>query len=253
MPSLFASDALLPNGWARDVLVEWDDNGKITRVAPSAEAASATRAAGPLLPGMPNVHSHAFQRAMAGLTEHTGGAAGDDFWTWREAMYRSVDLLGPDDVEAIAALAFAEMLETGFTRVGEFHYLHHDPAGRPYADPAELATRIIAAAVSTGIGLTLLPAFYAHANLVRVRRQSVGCDNSSDHGCVIQHRKRRVTDRHWMDCDFTWRRRHRDTPPEQRCTVPAVALRARAHRQRGRWTASASFAGAARRIHHYQP
>ncbi len=79
-------------------------------------------------------------------------------------MYRSVHRLGPDDVEAISALAFAEMLESGFTRVGEFHYLHHDPAGRPYADPAELATRIIAAAASTGIGLTLLPAFYAHAN-----------------------------------------------------------------------------------------
>src|SRR4029079_12837991 len=105
------------------------------------------------------LHSHAFQRAMAGLTEHTDGSAGDDFWSWREAMYQSGDLCGPDDVGAVAALAFAEMLETGFTRVGEFHYLHHDPAGRPYANPAELASRIIAAAESTRTGLTLLPAF----------------------------------------------------------------------------------------------
>jgi formimidoylglutamate deiminase len=163
MTHLWFSSALLPGGWSAAVRLTLSD-GIITRVETGAEPAAGDERHGVAIPGLPNLHSHAFQRAMAGLTEHRAGAAGDDFWTWRQAMYRSVDRLGPDDVEAIAALAFAEMLETGFTRVGEFHYLHHDPAGRPYADPAELATRIVAAAASTGIGLTLLPVFYAHAN-----------------------------------------------------------------------------------------
>jgi formimidoylglutamate deiminase len=163
MTRLWFSSALLPGGWSAAVRLTLSD-GLIARVETGAEPAAGDERHGVAIPGLPNVHSHAFQRVMAGLTEHTDALAGDDFWTWREAMYRSVDHLGPDDVEAVAALAFAEMLETGFTRVGEFHYLHHDPAGRPYADPAELATRIIAAAASTGIGLTLLPAFYAHAN-----------------------------------------------------------------------------------------
>ena len=115
------------------------------------------------VPGMPNVHSHAFQRAMAGLTE-IAGPGEDSFWTWRELMYRFLERLGPDDIEAISAFAFMEMLETGFTRVGEFHYLHHDPKGVPYADVAELTHRIVAAAQRSGIGLTLLPVLYAHAN-----------------------------------------------------------------------------------------
>jgi formiminoglutamate deiminase len=163
MTHLWFSSALLPGGWSAAVRLTLSE-GIITRVETGADPAVGDERHGVAIPGLPNLHSHAFQRAMAGLTEHGDRAARDDFWTWREAMYRFVDRLGPDDVEAIAALAFAEMLETGFTRVGEFHYLHHDPTGRPYADPAELATRIIAAAASTGFGLTLLPAFYAHAN-----------------------------------------------------------------------------------------
>ncbi len=163
MIHLWFPSALLPEGWAVAVRLTLSD-GIITRVETNAQPSAGDERHGIALPGLPNLHSHAFQRAMAGLTEHGDGAGRDDFWTWREAMYRFVDRLGPDDMEAIAALAFAEMLETGFTRVGEFHYLHHDPAGLPYADPAELATRIIAAAASTGIGLTLLPTFYAHAN-----------------------------------------------------------------------------------------
>lgn len=113
------------------------------------------------LAGMPNLHSHAFQRGIAGLTEKRG-QTGDSFWTWRTLMYRFVELLTPDDLEAIAAQAYMEMLEAGFTHVGEFHYLHRDHDGRPYADPAEMSTRIIAAASDVGIGLTLLPVFYAH-------------------------------------------------------------------------------------------
>ncbi len=112
---------------------------------------------------MANVHSHAFQRAMAGLTE-VRGPTGDTFWTWREAMYRFVGRMTPDDVEAVAAQLYVEMLEAGFTRVGEFHYLHHDRDGRPYANRAEMAERIAAAAATADIGLTLLPVFYAHAD-----------------------------------------------------------------------------------------
>ena len=113
------------------------------------------------LPGMVNLHSHAFQRGMAGLAERAG--TGDDsFWTWRDVMYRFLDHLTPDDVEAIATLAYVEMLEAGFTRVVEFHYLHHDANGRPYANVAEMAERIAAAASATGIRLTLLPVLYTH-------------------------------------------------------------------------------------------
>src|SRR5690348_14759770 len=113
------------------------------------------------LPGMPNLHSHAFQRGMAGLTERRG--PGDDsFWTWRQLIYRFVGRLSPDDVEAITAFAYMEMLEQGFTSVGEFHYVHHDVDGAPYADLAEMATRIAAAAAQTGIGMTLLPVLYTN-------------------------------------------------------------------------------------------
>jgi formimidoylglutamate deiminase len=163
MTQLWFSSALLPGGWSDAVRLIVSD-GIILRVETGVEPTSDDERHEFALPGLPNLHSHAFQRAMAGLAEHSNGGVHDDFWTWREAMYQSIDRLEPDDVEAVSALAFAEMLETGFTRVGEFHYLHHDPAGRPYADPAELATRIAAAAGSSGIGLTLLPVFYAHAN-----------------------------------------------------------------------------------------
>ena len=113
------------------------------------------------LPGMVNLHSHAFQRGMAGLAERAG--SGDDsFWTWREVMYRFLDHLTPDDVEVIATMAYVEMLEAGYTRVCEFHYLHHDIDGAPYANIAEMAERIAAAAHATGIGLTLLPVLYSH-------------------------------------------------------------------------------------------
>jgi formiminoglutamate deiminase len=111
------------------------------------------------VPGLPNLHSHAFQRAMAGLTERRGREA-DSFWTWREQMYRFVERLTPDDLEAIAAYAYMEMLEAGFTWVAEFHYLHHQPDGRPYDNVAEMSERIVAAADAVGIGLTLLPVLY---------------------------------------------------------------------------------------------
>ncbi|WP_191085187.1 formimidoylglutamate deiminase [Roseococcus microcysteis] len=159
MRKLLFAHALLPEGWRREVLVTLDATGRISSVEPDATGGEYQHAIA--LPGLPNLHSHAFQRGMAGLTEQAG-ANEDSFWTWRELMYRFLGQLTPEDVEALATLAYAEMLETGFTRVGEFHYLHHDAEGRPYANPAEMAARIAGAADATGIHLTLLPSFYAH-------------------------------------------------------------------------------------------
>ena len=169
MPSLHAADALLPSGWAREVLLEWNEAGMLTRVDPGTPAGNAPRAAGALLPGMSNVHSHAFQRAMAGLAEMRGHPT-DDFWTWREEMYRLVSLVEPEDIEAIAAHLYIEMLRHGYTTVAEFHYLHNDRDGNRYDDPAELANSIAGAAAASGIALTLLPVLYAHGGF---RHQSL--------------------------------------------------------------------------------
>ena len=161
---LFAAEALLPEGWRKNVLIEIEA-GHIKSVASGmgdATPEGAERLGGPLIPGMGNVHSHAFQRAMAGLTERSG-PGGDNFWAWRELMYRFLERITPEDNEAIAAQLYIEMLKSGYTAVAEFHYLHHDEKGHAYANPAEMAERIMAAAGSAGIGLTLLPVYYAHA------------------------------------------------------------------------------------------
>lgn len=158
--TLFAERALLASGWARNARVTMRA-GRIAEITQDTAPQVGDASVGVLLPGLPNLHSHAHQRGMAGLVEHRGPSA-DSFWTWRELMYRFCDRMSPEAFEAIAAMAYAEMLEGGFTRVGEFHYLHHDLDGRPYADPAEMSTRVAAAAEQTGIGLTLLPVFYAH-------------------------------------------------------------------------------------------
>jgi formiminoglutamate deiminase len=156
--TLFFDRALLPGGWARNVRIDVND-GEIRSVTADTGADGAERIAGIAVPGLPNLHCHAFQRAMAGLAERRG-PANDSFWTWREVMYRFLAQLTPDDVEAIATFAYMEMLETGFTTVTEFHYLHHDHDGRPYSDLGEMASRIATAAQFTGIGLTLLPSLY---------------------------------------------------------------------------------------------
>lgn len=160
MASVFFQQALVPGGWARDVRIMLAD-GHIEAVQAGAQRQPGDDVAAIGLPGIGNLHSHAFQRGMAGLAE-TRGPGTDSFWTWREVMYRFVGRVTPDDLEALAAQAYMEMLESGFTRVGEFHYLHHDIDGTPYADIAEMGARIAAAATETGIGLTLLPVFYAH-------------------------------------------------------------------------------------------
>jgi formimidoylglutamate deiminase len=157
---LFLETALLPSGWAHDVALDIAD-GTITAVMPNAAPTACERLPGIALPGLPNLHSHTFQRAMTGRSE-TKGPTDDSFWTWRQIMYAFLQKLTPDDIESIAAYAMMEMLETGFTALAEFHYLHHAPDGRAYANPAETAERIAAAAAQTGIGLTLLPVLYTH-------------------------------------------------------------------------------------------
>jgi formimidoylglutamate deiminase len=162
MSVLWFESALLPHGWAKGVRVTATTDGRIERVEEGTDSGNADEKHAVGVPGIPNVHSHAFQRGLAGLTERRG-PTGDSFWTWRELMYQFVERLDPEGVEAIAALVYAEMLEGGLTHVGEFHYLHHDRDGTAFADPGEIASRIAAAAEETGIGLTLLPTFYAHS------------------------------------------------------------------------------------------
>lgn len=157
MTTLWAEQALLAEGWARDVRVTITGD-KITAI--EADTAPQGQRLGLLLPAPTNLHSHAFQRAMAGLTERRGPDPRDSFWTWRQLMYRFLDRLTPDDVQTITAFVQVEMAEAGFAAVAEFHYLHHAPGGQAYDNPAEMALRIAAAAAQTGLGLTLLPVLY---------------------------------------------------------------------------------------------
>lgn len=157
MMQIWAERALLPDGWAENVAVTLD-HGRILSVQTGAVPTG--HRVGLLLPALANLHSHAFQRAMAGLSEAKGPEPRDTFWTWRKIMYRFLDLLTPEDVEAIAALVQMEMLEAGYATNVEFHYLHHRVGGGHYDNIAEMSERIAAAANRTGIGLTLLPVHY---------------------------------------------------------------------------------------------
>jgi len=151
------ASALTPEGWQSDVTVRVGADGMIEAVATGADG---ERIPGIAVPAMPNVHSHAHQRFMLGLAERAGPGA-DSFWTWREAMYGFALRLSPEDLEAVAAQLYVEMLKAGFSVVGEFQYLHHQPDGTPYAEPAEMSLRCLAAAGTAGIGITILPTLYA--------------------------------------------------------------------------------------------
>lgn len=155
---IWAQHALTESGWKTAVAVTIDGNGRIISVQPDQPEQGIITAI--LLPGVANLHSHAFQRAMAGMTETRGPDPQDSFWSWRKLMYRFLEHLTPDDAESIAAYGQIEMLESGYTSVGEFHYLHHQPDGTRYSQRAEMCERIIAAACTSGIGLTLLPVLY---------------------------------------------------------------------------------------------
>ncbi|MFT4068050.1 formimidoylglutamate deiminase [Paraburkholderia sp.] len=162
--ALFAAHALLPDGWRTNVLLEWNAAGTLVAVAPDVRdvPADATHAAGPVIPGMPNLHSHAFQRAMAGLTEYRANPA-DSFWSWRDLMYRFAARITPDTLGAIARWLYVEMLKAGYTSVCEFHYVHHAADGKCHAHPAELAQYVVDAAAETGIGMTMLPVLYQYS------------------------------------------------------------------------------------------
>ncbi|MFM7346714.1 MAG: formimidoylglutamate deiminase [Tagaea sp.] len=159
MPEFFAPLARLPDGWARDVRFSVDAKGDIAAVTANAARGEAALLPGPTLPGLADLHSHAFQHAMAGLTERATGGD-DDFWSWRETMYGFLAKLAPRDMEAIATRLYVELVKHGFTSVAEFHYVHADPKGEPYETVTEMADRAIAAAAAAGIGMTMLPVVY---------------------------------------------------------------------------------------------
>ena len=161
--SLFAKHALLGDGWAKNVRLSWNLNGDLATVQAGAIALPHEVQQGYVLPGMINLHSHAFQRAMAGMTE-IAGEGPDSFWTWRDLMYRYALHITPSQMQAIAAQLYAECLRHGYTAVCEFHYLHRAPDGAFYANMAETAARVIAAANASGIGISMLPVLYSHAD-----------------------------------------------------------------------------------------
>ncbi|MCP1200528.1 formimidoylglutamate deiminase [Notoacmeibacter sp. MSK16QG-6] len=166
MQHIWANQALVGGQWRQSVAVEIDEDGRISAV--TSDAPRLDTRVDVLLPAPANLHSHAFQRAMAGLTERRGPEGRDTFWTWRQLMFRFLEELTPEDIEAIAAYVQMEMMEAGYASVGEFHYLHHQPDGTPYDDIGELSARIAAAAEQSGIGLTLLPVLYGQG----------GCDGA---------------------------------------------------------------------------
>ncbi len=159
----FAPHALLSNNWAQNVLLEWNEEGTITAVQANQKCPQGVATAhGPIVPAMPNLHSHAFQRAMAGMTEVRGAGTNnaDSFWSWRQLMYGFSNAITPQQMEDIATWLYIEMIEAGYTSVCEFHYIHNDQAGKPYADDTEMCQALIAASVTAGMGLTLLPVLY---------------------------------------------------------------------------------------------
>lgn len=160
----WAPQAWLPQGWARDVLLRTDAHGRWAEISPGVATppADATRLGGPVLPGLVNAHSHAFQRAFAGLAERRDSTA-DDFWSWRDRMYRTALRITPEQLRAIAAQLCLELLQGGYTQVCEFHYLQHQPDGQAYADPLTLAWALADAAGQVGLGLTLMPTLYERA------------------------------------------------------------------------------------------
>ncbi len=195
MTRLHAAAALLAEGWRRNVRLTLA-GGRIASIETDVAPDAHDERHAVLLPAMPNLHSHAFQRAMAGLAE-VRGPASDSFWSWRTVMYKFALSMTPDHVEAVAAKLYMEMLEAGFCRVGEFHYLHHDKDGSPYANIAEMAERIGAASAEAGIGLTLLPVFYAHSGFggaapIEGQRRFI---NSTDRFAELWEGCRQVTGR----------------------------------------------------------
>ncbi len=211
MTTIFANRALLADGWAENLRLEVQD-GRILRLTTDAAAMQGDTRVDTLLPALSNLHSHAFQRAMAGMTEYRL-AGRDSFWTWRELMYRFTAHLTPDQVQASAALVYLEMQEAGYAAVGEFHYLHHQPGGQPYDRLAELSDRIMAAAGETGIGLTHLPVLYSYAGVGEkpLEAGQARFGNDVDRFCALVDQSRGA---------------HGELPPDCRVGIAPHSLRA---------------------------
>lgn len=157
--SWYAEQLWLDGGWQGDVLLDVSATGSLSGVTTDVPRSDVERLGAWVIPGITNAHSHAFQRAMAGLAERRQRDH-DSFWSWREVMYAFAGRIGPEEMRAIASQAYAEMLKAGYTRVCEFHYLHHRPDGGQYDDPATMSLALVEAARDVGIGLTLLPVLY---------------------------------------------------------------------------------------------
>jgi formimidoylglutamate deiminase len=177
--ALFARHALLPEGWRQDVLIEWDEHGSIKRVTPGAAAPAGTEAADYVLPGMINLHSHSFQRALGGKTEKAGNGP-DSFWTWRDLMYRFARNITPEHIESIAAQLFSECLRHGYTAMCEFHYVQRAPDGSMYPRPAETAERVVNGARLAGIGITMLPVLYSYSGFGETALKPEQCRFKTD-------------------------------------------------------------------------
>ena len=159
---LFCRSVLTPQGWMENARIDIDAQGVITAVSPADKVGSGGKQHGHVVPGMPNLHSHAFQRKMAGLAETSRGGK-DDFWAWRETMYQLANHVTPQHLQSIAAWLYAEMLEAGYTSCAEFHYVHHQAGGDAFEDPSEMSAALLRAADSCGMALTLLPVLYCRS------------------------------------------------------------------------------------------
>ncbi|WP_203228005.1 formimidoylglutamate deiminase [Roseovarius dicentrarchi] len=197
---IFAKQAMLDTGWAQNVRLNVEA-GEITHIAADQSPQAGDARVDTLLPALANLHSHSFQRAMAGMTEYRM-AGKDSFWTWRDLMYRFTAHLTPEHIEAIAAFVFLEMQEAGYASVGEFHYIHHQPGGAPYDDLGELSARIAAAAATTGIGLTHLPVLYTYggAGQAPLQQGQARFGNSVDRFNDLVARARGAVDNLPADC-----------------------------------------------------
>lgn len=191
---------LQKNGWLTPAYVGVDENGIVQYLSDQTplETISVESVLGFALPGFQNAHSHAFQYAMAGLAENHPVGTSDDFWTWREAMYQCALSVDPDQAEAIAAMLYAEMVRHGYTQVAEFHYLHHDKDGKPYSHLAEMGERMVAAAKTAGIKITLVPVFYQRANFgVDFNpRQRRFISRSTEEYFKLLEASKKITDQH---------------------------------------------------------
>ena len=197
---IFAKQAKLPDGWAKNVRLTFT-SGRITTIDVGQNPEVSDVVVDTVLPALANLHSHSFQRAMAGMTEFRM-AGKDSFWTWRDLMYRFTANLTPDHIEAISAFVFLEMQEAGYASVGEFHYLHHQTGGTPYEDPGELSASIAAAAEKTGIGLTHLPVLYTYggAGMVPLEAGQARFGNSVDQFNALVARAQEVVADLPADC-----------------------------------------------------